>query len=157
MAQEVYLTAEGKKELEERLKYLKTDGRAEITEKIKVARDFGDLSENAEYDAAKAEQSQIEGEIVEIEAKLKNAIIIDDSARHQEVKLGGMITIEDEKGKQKKYQIVGTTEADPYSNPARISNESPIGSAVMGRKKGDKFNVYLPNGNIAKYTLVELN
>ncbi|MBR5250946.1 MAG: transcription elongation factor GreA [Clostridia bacterium] len=156
MAEEVYLTAEGKKELEERLKYLKTVRRAEITEKIKVARDFGDLSENAEYDAAKNEQSQFEGEIIEIEAKLKNAIIIDDSARHHEVKLGGTIVIKDEQGKQKTYQIVGTTEADPYSKPARISNESPIGSAAMGKKKGEKFTVYLPNGNIVKYTLVDI-
>ena len=123
MAEEVYLTAEGKKELEERLKYLKTVSRAEVTEKIKVARDFGDLSENAEYDAAKAEQSQLEGEIIEIEAKLKNAIIIEDGARHNEVKLGSTIVVEDVSGKQKSYQIVGTTESDPYANPARISNE----------------------------------
>lgn len=157
MAEEVYLTAEGKKELEERLKYLKTVRRAEITEKIKVARDFGDLSENAEYDAAKAEQSQFEGEIMEIEAKLKNAIIIDDSARHFEVKLGSTIIIADENKKQKTYQIVGTTEADPFSTPIRISNESPIGSAAMGKKKGDKFTVFLPNGNIVKYKLMEIN
>jgi len=156
MAQEVYLTAEGKRELEERLTYLKSVGREEMARKIKEARDYGDLSENAEYDAAKAEQSQMEGEIVEIEAKLKNAIIIEDNARHQEVKLGATITIEDEKGRQKNYQIVGTTEADPYSQPARISNESPIGAGALGRKTGEKFNVYLPNGNIAKYKLIEI-
>lgn len=156
MAEEVYLTAEGKKELEERLKYLKTVSRAEVTEKIKVARDFGDLSENAEYDAAKAEQSQLEGEIIEIEAKLKNAIIIEDGARHNEVKLGSTIVVEDVSGKQKSYQIVGTTESDPYANPACISNESPIGSAVIGKRKGDAFDVVLPNGKKVKYTLLEI-
>lgn len=156
MAEEVYLTAEGKKELEERLKYLKTVSRAEVTEKIKVARDFGDLSENAEYDAAKAEQSQLEGEIIEIEAKLKNAIIIEDGARHNEVKLGSTIVVADVSGKQKSYQIVGTTESDPYANPARISNESPIGSAVIGKRKGDAFDVILPNGKKVKYTLLEI-
>ena len=156
MAEEVYLTAEGKKELEERLKYLKTVSRAEVTEKIKVARDFGDLSENAEYDAAKAEQSQLAGEIIEIEAKLKNAIIIEDGARHNEVKLGSTIVVEDVSGKQKSYQIVGTTESDPYANPARISNESPIGSDVIGKRKGDAFDVVLPNGKKVKYTLLEI-
>ena len=156
MAEEVYLTAEGKKELEERLKYLKTVSRAEVTEKIKVARDFGDLSENAEYDAAKAEQSQLEGEIIEIEAKLKNAIIIEDGARHNEVKLGSTIVVADVSGKQKSYQIVGTTESDPYANPPRISNESPIGSAVIGKRKGDAFDVVLPNGKKVKYTLLEI-
>lgn len=156
MAEEVYLTAEGKKELEERLKHLKTVSRADVTEKIKVARDFGDLSENAEYDAAKAEQSQIEGEIIEIEAKLKNAIIIEDGARHNEVKLGSTIVVVDAGGNKKVYQIVGTTESDPYAEPARISNESPIGSAAMGKKQGDAFNVSLPNGKKVVYTLSEI-
>ncbi len=157
MAEEVYLTAEGKKELEERLKYLKTVRRAEISEKIKVARDFGDLSENAEYDAAKAEQSQAEGEILEIESKLKNAKIIEDSvSRRNEVKLGSIVTLEGE-GKVRQYQIVGTTEADPFVKPIRISNESPIGMAVVGKKKGDTVSVTLPQGNVAKYVIKDIS
>ncbi len=157
MAEEVYLTAEGKKELEERLKYLKTVRRAEISEKIKVARDFGDLSENAEYDAAKAEQSQAEGEILEIESKLKNAKIIEDSvSRRNEVKLGSVVTLEGE-GKVRQYQIVGTTEADPFVKPIRISNESPIGMAVVGKKKGDTVSVTLPQGNVAKYVIKDIS
>lgn len=157
MAEEVYLTAEGKKELEERLKYLKTVRRAEISEKIKVARDFGDLSENAEYDAAKAEQSQAEGEILEIESKLKNAKIIEDSvSRRNEVKLGSVVTLEGE-GKVRQYQIVGTTEADPFVKPIRISNESPIGMAVVGKKKGDTVSVILPQGNVAKYVIKDIS
>ena len=158
---EVRLTAEGVKKYEERLEYLKTTGRTEIAEQIKIARGFGDLSENAEYDAAKAEQSQIEGEIIEIEAKLKNAIIIDDietNSKRNVVKLGTTLTITEESTKkQKTYQIVGTTEADPFVSPIRISNESPIGSAAMGKKKGDKISVYLPNGNVAKYIIEEIN
>ena len=157
MAEEVYLTAEGKKELEERLKYLKTVRRAEISEKIKVAREFGDLSENAEYDAAKAEQSQAEGEILEIESKLKNAKIIEDSvSRRNEVKLGSVVTLEGE-GKVRQYQIVGTTEADPFVKPIRISNESPIGMAVVGKKKGDTVSVTLPQGNVAKYVIKDIS
>ncbi len=158
MAEEVYLTAEGKRELEERLKYLKTSRRTEISEKIKVARDFGDLSENAEYDAAKAEQSQVEGEILEIESKIKNAKIINEDSvnRRNEVKLGSTVTLETSDGKRKVYKIVGTTEADPFSSPTRISNESPIGRGVLGKRKEDSFIVTLPQGKTVKYKIVDL-
>ena len=146
MAEEVILTKEGKEELEKRLDYLKSVKRAEITERIKVAREFGDLSENAEYDAAKNEQAMIEGEILEIEEKLKHAVIIKDGSQKKGiVSLGSKVEIIDqEDGELLTYEIVGTTEADVLQN--RISNESPVGNALLGKKVGDKVTVNAPSG-----------
>ncbi len=144
MAEEVLLTKEGKEELEKRLDYLKVEKRAEITERIKTAREFGDLSENAEYDAAKNEQAMIEGEILEIEDKLKRAVIIKESKKGQ-VSLGSKVDfIDEEDGVLVTYEIVGTTEADVEQG--RISNESPIGNALLGRKAGDTVRVVVPSG-----------
>ncbi|MBQ9514055.1 MAG: transcription elongation factor GreA [Clostridia bacterium] len=151
MAEEVLLTKEGKEELEKRLEYLKIVKRPEITERIKVAREFGDLSENAEYDAAKNEQAQIEGEILEIETKLKYAVIIKDGAKKGTVSLGSKVDFtDDETGELSTYEIVGTTEADVELG--RISNESPIGNALLGHKAGDKVLVSAPSG-IVKITV----
>ena len=145
MAQEVILTKEGKEELEKRLEYLKLTKRAEITERIKVAREFGDLSENAEYDAAKNEQAQIEGEILEIEAKLKYAVIIKNDAEKGKVSLGSKVEIEEiETGDVMTYEIVGTTEADVEQE--RISNVSPVGNALLSKKVGDIVKVVAPAG-----------
>jgi transcription elongation factor GreA len=146
MAEEVILTKEGKEELEKRLEYLKLTKRAEITERIKTAREFGDLSENAEYDAAKNEQAIIEGEIIEIENKLKYAVIIKDgAAKKGTVSLGSKVDFIDESnGELLTYEIVGTTEADVELG--RISNESPIGNALLGRKAGDQISVTVPAG-----------
>ncbi|MBQ3047363.1 MAG: transcription elongation factor GreA [Clostridia bacterium] len=146
MAEEVILTKEGKEELEKRLEFLKVTKRAEITERIKTAREFGDLSENAEYDAAKNEQAMIEGEILEIENKLKYAVIIKDSAAKKgTVSLGSKVDLIDEDTKEMvTYEIVGTTEADVEMG--RISNESPIGNALLGRKAGETINVTVPAG-----------
>ena len=146
MAEEVILTKEGKEELEKRLEYLKLTKRAEITERIKTAREFGDLSENAEYDAAKNEQAIIEGEILEIENKLKFAVIIKDgAAKKGTVSLGSKVDFIDKAdGEVVTYEIVGTTEADV--DLGRISNESPIGNALLGRKAGDEINVTVPSG-----------
>ena len=146
MAEEVILTKEGKEELEKRLEYLKYEKRKEITERIKIAREFGDLSENAEYDAAKNEQAMIEGEILEIENKLKYAVIIKDEGKTGVVSLGSKVdfVMTDEPDEVDTYEIVGTTEADVESG--RISNESPIGNALLGRKKGDKVSVVTPSG-----------
>ena len=144
MAEEVMLTKEGKEELEKRLEYLKLVKRAEITERIKTAREFGDLSENAEYDAAKNEQAMIEGEILEIETKLKYAVIIKESKKGV-VSLGSKVDfIDQDLGEVVTYEIVGTTEADVEQG--RISNESPIGNALLGRKAGDTVNVQVPSG-----------
>ena len=146
MAEEVILTKEGKEELEKRLEFLKVTKRAEITERIKTAREFGDLSENAEYDAAKNEQAMIEGEILEIENKLKYAVIIKDSAiKTGLVSLGSKVDfVDDDTNEEFTYEIVGTTEADVELG--RISNESPIGNALLGRKAGDNVKVTVPAG-----------
>ena len=144
MADEVILTKEGKEELEKRLEFLKVTKRAEITERIKTAREFGDLSENAEYDAAKNEQAMIEGEIVEIENKLKYAVII-SGVKKGVVSLGSKVDILDnDEGILLTYEIVGTTEADVEAG--RISNESPIGNALLGRKAGETLSVVVPAG-----------
>ena len=146
MAEEVILTKEGKEELEKRLEFLKLTKRAEITERIKTAREFGDLSENAEYDAAKNEQAMIEGEILEIENKLKYAVIIKDAVgKKGTVSLGSKVDFVDEDlGETLTYEIVGTTEADVEMG--RISNESPIGNALLGRKAGETVRVVVPSG-----------
>ncbi len=145
MAEEVILTKEGKEELEKRLEYLKLTARAEITERIKTAREFGDLSENAEYDAAKNEQAMIEGEIVEIENKLKYAVIIKDTAKKGVVSLGSKVEFVEVGTNEKfSYEIVGTTETDVEAG--RISNESPIGNALLGHKVGDQITVAVPAG-----------
>ncbi len=147
MAEEVMLTKEGKEELEKRLEHLKLVKRAEITERIKTAREFGDLSENAEYDAAKNEQAMIEGEILEIETKLKYAVIIKESKKGV-VSLGSKVDfIDEEIGELMTYEIVGTTEADVEQG--RISNESPIGNALLGKKAGDVVKVQVPVGIVS--------
>ncbi len=155
MAQEVMLTKEGKEELEKRLAYLTVTKRAEITERIKTAREFGDLSENAEYDAAKNEQAMIEGEILEIEHKLKYAVIIKDSdVKKGTVSLGSKIELKEEGSDEVVvYEIVGTTEAD--IELGRISNESPVGSALLGKKAGDEVSVVAPAG-VTKLTVVKV-
>ena len=145
MSDKVILTEEGYKQLEKRLEELKFVKRPEITERIKVARDFGDLSENAEYDAAKNEQARIEGEIVEIEAKLKIAEIIKTDGDHEVVGVGMKVRILDvDMNEEAVYEIVGTTEAD--ISAGRISNESPIGNALLEHKAGDRVRVAVPAG-----------
>ena len=137
MSEKVLLTAESKKKLEERLNYLKSTGRAEMAAKIEEARSFGDLSENAEYDLARDEQAKMEQEIGELENKLHNAEIIDDNnVRTDTVGVGNRVTYVDlGSGSVHTYTIVGSQDSDPFAN--KISNESPIGSALMGAKKGD--------------------
>lgn len=146
MAQ-VRLTAEGVAKYEERLEYLKTTARTDISEQIKIARGFGDLSENAEYDAAKTEQARIEYEIAEIEAMLKNVALIDNGALNTKVvDVGSTVKVKlKSKGdREKVYQIVGSAEADPYKD--RISNESPIGHGLIGHRKGDTVEIQAPGG-----------
>ena len=148
------MTAEGKKQLEDRLYDLKVNGRAEAAEKIRVAREFGDLSENAEYDIAKEEQAKMEAEIAEIEAKLRNVKIIDNSSNGNVIDIGSKVRIcmagsVDEI----EYEIVGTHESNPMEG--RISNESPIGKALIGKRKGDEITVKAPAGEI-KYRILKL-
>ena len=149
MAEEILLTKEGKEKLEKRLEYLTNEKRAEITERIKTAREFGDLSENAEYDAAKNEQAMIEGEILEIQTKLNHAVILKDTATKKDVvSLGSKVDFTDlDSGEKMTYEIVGTTEADVELG--RISNESPIGNALLGHKVKDTINVVVPAGIVS--------
>ena len=143
---ETLLTYEGLKKLEEELEYLKTQKRREIAERIKVALGFGDLSENSEYDEAKNEQAQVEMRIVEIENKLRNVKIIDeDDIETKTVQVGNIVQVLDVEYDEKvEYKIVGSTEADIAEN--KISNESPIGKALLGRKKNDVVDVETPGG-----------
>lgn len=146
MNEKIYLSQEGKQKLEEKLHYLVETERPQVVERLKIAREFGDLSENAEYDAAKNEQAMIEGEILEIENKLKYAVIIKDgSTKRGTVSLGSKVDFIDDDTKEAfTYEIVGTTEADVEAG--RISNESPIGNALLGRKAGDNVKVVVPAG-----------
>ena len=143
---ETLLTYEGLKKLEEELEYLKTQKRREIAERIKVALGFGDLSENSEYDEAKNEQAQVEMRIVELENKLRNVKIIDeDDIETKTVQVGNIVQVLDVEYDEKvEYKIVGSTEADISEN--KIPNESPIGKALLGRKKNDVVDVETPGG-----------
>ena len=145
---ETLLTFEGLKKLEEELEDLKTVKRKEIAERIKVAVGFGDLSENSEYDEAKNEQAQIEMRIVELENKLRNVKIIDeDEIETKTVQVGNVVQVLDvEFDEEVEYKIVGSTEANLAEN--KISNESPIGKALLGRKKNELVDVETPGGMI---------
>lgn len=146
MNEKVIMTEEGKQELEKRLEYLKMVMRPEITERIKVAREFGDLSENAEYDTAKNEQALVECEIMELEEKLKNAEVIVVNTKRGVASIGATVTFTDlSDNTDHKFTIVGTTEAD--YNAGRISNESPIGKALLGKRAGDVADISAPNGS----------
>lgn len=144
MAKEVYLTQKGLEDLKIELEDLKMVKRPKIIEALKEARALGDLSENAEYDAARNEQATTENRIREIEIMLENAVIIEES-KSDKVKIGSRVTIEyiDDNEKEE-YSIVGSTEADPFAN--KISNESPIALAIMDKKVGDVVVVSSPNG-----------
>jgi len=146
--QEVILTKEGFNKLEEELNYLKTEKRTEIAERIKVARGFGDLSENSEYDEAKSAQRENEEKIAELEVKIRNAKIIDESEIDTKtVQIGNLVKLLDiEFNEEVEYTIVGSTEVDLTEN--KISNESPIGKALLGRKKGETVDVDAPQGVI---------
>jgi len=143
----VFLTYEGLKERERELEYLKTEKRKEISEKIKVALGFGDLSENAEYDEAKNEQAEVELKIVKLEKMLKNAKIIDDEDISTDVvSMGIKVKVLDiDMEEEEEYYIVGSEEANPMEN--KISDESPVGKALIGAKIGDTVTVEAPNGS----------
>ena len=156
MAKTVKLTDDGLKKLQDELENLKTVGRAEIAEKIKVARGYGDLSENSEYDEAKNEQAKIEARIVEIESMLKNVEIISDvKGAAKTVVVGVTVKVYDEEyDEESVYRIVGSTEADPREG--KISDESPVGKALMGKKTGDEVIVEAPGGEF-KLKIVKIS
>ncbi|MBQ6895085.1 MAG: transcription elongation factor GreA [Clostridia bacterium] len=147
MAKPIILTPEGFEKLEKELEYLKVTGRKDIAEKIKIARGFGDLSENAEYDAAKDAQAAMEKRIGELEEMIKNAQVVDvDAVGTDTVSILSKVTVYDaDMEEEETYTIVGTTEADPDAN--KISDESPIGTALLGKKKGDVVTVETPGGS----------
>ncbi|GEL66134.1 transcription elongation factor GreA [Marinilactibacillus psychrotolerans] len=149
MTEKVYpMTLEGKEKLENELNELKSVKRKEVVERIKIARGFGDLSENSEYESAKDEQAFIEGRISTVENMLQNAEIIDNSkAKTDEVSLGRSVTFKElPDGIDEEYTIVGKAEADPFSG--KISNESPIAQALLGKKVGEIVSIETPGGSM---------
>jgi len=141
---EVFLTPEGFLELETELNDLKLNKRPQVIKDLKEARALGDLSENADYDAARNEQAQLESHIRELEYKLENAKIA-DSKKKGVATIGSNVTIKYSDGETSEYKIVGSMEADPFNN--KISNESPIGVAILNKKVGDTADVKSPNGD----------
>ncbi len=152
---EVILTQEGFDKLEEQLNYLKTEKRTEIAERIKIARGFGDLSENAEYDEAKNAQAENEQAIADLENKIRNAKIIDSKEIDTKtVQVGNLVKLLDlEFNEEVLYTIVGSTEVNLAEN--KISNESPMGKALIGRKKGETIEVDAPAG-IIKFKILAI-
>ena len=145
MADKFYMTKEGFDAAKKQLEYLTKVKRAEIVERIQEARSHGDLSENAEYDAARNEQASNEGEIAELEYKIRNAEIIEESEDNSLVHIGSVVTVYDEDMEERTvYTIMGTTEADAMKGI--ISNESPVGAALLRRNKGETVTVKAPNG-----------
>lgn len=153
---EVILTQEGYDKIEKELEFLRTEKRTEIAERIKVALGFGDLSENSEYDEAKTAQAENEGKIAELENKIRHARIIDEKEIDTKtVQIGNTVKLYDvEFEEEVEYTIVGSTEVNLAEN--KISNESPIGAALLGAKKGQEIEVLAPAGTI-KYKVLEIS
>lgn len=148
MAKQVMVTAKGLQQLEEELDYLKGEKRKEIAEKIKIARSYGDLSENSEYDDAKNEQAILEARIVTIETTLKNAVVIDEDAiSNEHIHIGSSVRLENLRtNTEVQYKIVGSNESKP--SEGRISDESPVGMALIGHSVNDVVEVETPVGTI---------
>jgi len=149
------LTAEGLKKIEQKFDHLKSVRRREVAERIKQAIEFGDISENSEYEDAKNEQAFIEGEIITLEKMLRNSKLIDeDEVGTDVVSIGAIVVLKDlEFGDELEYAIVGSAEADPVE--LKISNESPVGQAILGQKVGSVVEVNVPAG-ILKYEVLEI-
>lgn len=142
---EIFLTGEGYLELENELQYLKTTKREEVMQTLKDARALGDLSENSEYEQARNDQADLERRIIEIEYTLEHATVVDEAKENGKVGVGSQVELKyEDDDDTEKYKIVGSQEADPFNN--KISNESPIASAIMGKKVGDCVEVSSPDG-----------
>mgnify|MGYP001853068850 FL=1 len=150
MADVEYLTKEEYKAKEERLNYLKTVARIEVANKIEVARSFGDISENAEYDAAREEEALVEQEIIEIDNTLRTAKIIAKKDAGI-VNVGSTVVVVDEDDEEETYTITGSYGSDPLKGI--ISNQSPIGSSLLGKMKGDEVSITLPNKKVITYKI----
>lgn len=155
MEKEIVMTYAGLRALEDELEQLKTVKRKEVAEKIKVARGYGDLSENSEYDEAKNEQGLVEGRIALLEKMLKHArVVTEDELSTDHISVGSHVRIKDEDGDEGEYDITGSTEADPVNG--KISDESPIGAALIGHSVGDKVDITLPSGAVVQYEVMEI-
>jgi transcription elongation factor GreA len=155
MNKEIALTPEGQLKLEEELHFLETVKRREVGERIKEAKEFGDISENSEYDDAKNEQALVETRIIEVNQILAHATIIVSPKKNDKVVLGSKVELRDADGEVHMYRVVGSAEADPAAD--KISNESPVGQAIMGCKKGDSVQVALPSGKTLAYAIVSIH
>jgi len=158
--QAIYLTQEGLAKLQEELRSLKEDKRIEIAEKLKEAISFWDLSENSEYEDARNEQAQVELRITELEDQLKRVEIIKETKKSgaKKINMGMTVTITEKDSREKEiYKIVGTTEADILAKVAKISNESPVGKALLGKQKWDTFQLKNGAGKSVEYTIQEVS
>lgn len=153
MGSDYILTPEGREKLEQELHYLETEKRAEVGERIKVAREFGDISENSEYDDAKNEQGMVEARIAEINQILSEATIVDTPKKSNKVTVGAVVTV-NMGGKERVFTIVGGAEADVAAG--KISNESPVGAALLGHKKDDEVTAIGPTGREIKMTILKI-
>ncbi len=151
---EVLLTPDGYHKLKEEIEYLSTEKRREVAERIKHAREFGDIAENSEYDDAKNEQAMLEHRIAQLEERLRGARVIEEAATADVVAIGTRVRLKDiDANETIEYQIVGSAEANPAEH--KLSNESPVGRAIMGRKKGETVEVAAPRGSL-KYKIVDI-
>lgn len=151
---EYKLTKSGIEDLEKELRELIDDVRPEVIEQIAAARAQGDLSENADYDAARNRQAEVEGRIKQIEDILANVVVIDTNTKDNRVGIGDSVTLENQDGKKISYRIVGTIEADPLNN--KISDVSPLGSKLIGHKKGDSVTIVIRD-KTTKYKILEVD
>jgi transcription elongation factor GreA len=152
---DVILTQEGFKKLTKEIEFLSTEKRREVADRIRVAREFGDIAENAEYDDAKNEQALLEHRIATLEERLRNARVIEKKDIAKDVvSVGSKVRLRDLDAKQTvEYRIVGSAEADPAEN--KLSNESPVGKAIIGKKKGETVEVSAPRGSM-KFKILEI-
>jgi transcription elongation factor GreA len=152
---EVILTAEGYEKLTQEIEYLSGEKRREVADRIRIAREFGDIAENAEYDDAKNEQAMLEARIAKLEEQLRAArVISQDEVTSDVVSIGSLVRLKDmDENKTVEYHIVGSAEANPREH--KLSNESPVGKAIMGRKKGEVVEVVAPRGSL-KYKIIAI-
>jgi transcription elongation factor GreA len=157
MPKDIILTPEGLDKLKGELEFLQTEKRREVAERIKEAREFGDISENSEYDDAKNEQAMLEAKIAQLTDRLRSASVIDSKELStDQVRVGSVVHVKDEKtGKSVKYTIVGSAEAKPEEH--KLSNESPVGRALIGRKRNETVAVKVPRGPARKLKITKID
>jgi transcription elongation factor GreA len=156
MARETVLTPQGLEDLKSKIQYLRNERRREVAERIKEAREFGDISENSEYDDAKNEQAMLEKQISDLEERLASARVIDEKSIDTDVVgVGATVHVKDQKtDKSTKFKIVGSAEADPSNS--KLSNESPVGRALLGHKRGETVTVPVPRGPARKLKITKI-